>query len=394
MLALRDDRPATASPIRRTDAPGVRSGRPTIPLSRPHILESDIDLVCQVLRSGQLVQGKYVRLLEDHVSQFVGVKETKAVSSGTAALHLALLALGVGPGDEVIVPAFSFVATANVVELVGATPIFVDIELSTFNIDPEQLEAAISPRTRAIMPVHEFGLICDIERVLSLSDCYGLPVVEDAACAIGATSGGRQAGSFGTIACFSLHPRKLITSGEGGLVLTSDAELARRVDVLRNHGIDQSDGEKKFVDAGYNYRLSDIHGALVYAQALRLQQNLVSRARLAEVYEQEIRHPHIALPATPTGNVHSWQTYHVLLDAEIQRADLMAYLQSHGIQTGPGAQCIPDQPYYQKKYALDTILKYPNANRAAHQGLVLPMAETLTTEELTYVAARLNEYSK
>jgi dTDP-4-amino-4,6-dideoxygalactose transaminase len=340
------------------------------------------------------VQGKYVRLLEDHVSRFAGVKETKAVASGTAALHLALLALGVGPGDEVIVPAFSFVATANVVELVGATPIFVDVDLSTFNIDPDKIQAAISPRTRAIMPVHEFGLICDIERISALADSYGLPVVEDAACAIGATSAGRQAGSFGIIGCFSLHPRKVITSGEGGLVLTRDAELAHRVDVLRNHGIDQSDGEKKFADAGYNYRLSDIHGALVYAQALRLEQNLASRARLAEVYEKEICHAYVTLPVTPEGNVHSWQTYHVLLDDRIHRADVIAYLQLHGIQTGPGAQCIPDEPYYQKKYALDTIRQYPNANRAARQGLVLPMAETLTTEEVRYVATRLNEYSE
>ncbi len=364
----------------------------SIPLSRPSILESDIERVCEVLRSGQLVQGQYVRLLEEHVAQFVGVRETKAVASGTAALHLALLALGVGPGDEVIVPAFSFVATANVVELVGATPIFVDIDLKTFNIDPEQVEVAISPRTRAIMPVHEFGLACEIERIVALAERHGLPVVEDAACALGATSGGRQVGSFGMIGCFSLHPRKTITSGEGGLVVTHDEALAHRVDMLRNHGIGQVDGKKAFVCVGYNYRLTDFQGALVYAQALRLEENLAYRARLAATYEEVLLHPHVTLPSTPPGKVHSWQTYHVLLDDRIDRTDLMTYLQARGVQTGLGAQCIPEQPFYREKYALDVERKFPNALRAYRQGLALPLAETLTKEEITYVAAQLNAY--
>ncbi len=396
MLAVRDHG------IRRTDsarqtvtavsAPKNSLGVSMIPLSRPHILESDIEKLCEVLRTGQLVQGKHVQQLEEHVAQLVGVAEAKAVSSGTAALHLALLAMGVGPGDEVIVPAFSFVATANVVELVGATPVFVDIDIETFNIDPDLIEAAMSPRTRAIMPVHEFGLICDIGRIVTIAKQHGLPVIEDAACAIGATKGNMQAGSFGTIGCFSLHPRKIITSGEGGLVVTDDAGLAQKIDRLRNHGIGEIDGKKTFVDVGYNYRLTDFQAALVHTQSLRLDENVAYRARLAGTYEHTIRTPNVTLPSTPTDSRHSWQTYHVVLDDQVDRRDLIATLLSRGIQTGLGAQCIPQQHFYREKYALDVDQLFPNAVRAYNQGLVLPLGENLTEEEVTYVAEQLNEY--
>ncbi len=363
-----------------------------IPLSRPNILESDIERACEVLRTGQLVQGQHVRLLEEHVAQYVGVAEAKAVSSGTAALHLALLALDIGPGDEVIVPAFSFVATANVVELVGATPVFVDIDAATFNIDPEQIEAAISPQTRAIMPVHQFGLACDIERVVGIATRHNVTVIEDAACAIGASSGGRMAGSFGTVACFSLHPRKVITSGEGGLVVSNDATLTASIDALRNHGIEELNGTKTFSRVGYNYRLTDFQGALALPQMTRLEAGLTYRAHLANVYAEHVVHPSVALPSVRAGKRHAWQTFHVLLDDDIERAHVIDHLRASGIQAGPGAQCIPEQHYYREKYALDVAVQFPNAHRAYHQGLALPMAETLTVEEVAYVASRLNEY--
>ena len=381
-----------AGPTDATAAVAPEATTVLIPLSRPHILESDIDLVNEVIRSGQLVQGTYVRKLEDQVNEQVGVAHSKAVSSGTAALHLALIAAGVQPGDEVIVPAFSFVATANVVELVGATPVFVDIDSRTFNLDAAQIESAITLRTRAIMPVHEFGLMCDIEAILDIAATYKLAVIEDAACAIGATSNGQQAGSFGDIACFSLHPRKLVTSGEGGLVVTNSAEAAMRVDRLRNHGIEDVNGEKVFAEVGYNYRLSDFQAALVYSQVQRLSDNLDHRTQLAAAYHTMIENPLVEKPVVPDGRTHSWQTYHVLLDARVDRNDLIEYLRSFGIQSGLGAQCIPDQQFYRDKYSLDAKRLYPRAMRAYQQGLALPMAETMTYEQAAFVAERINDY--
>ncbi len=364
----------------------------SIPLSRPNLLESDIETACEVLRSGQLIQGQYVRLLEEHVSALLGVHETKAVASGTAALHLALLALEVGPGDEVIVPAFSFVATANVVELVGATPVFVDIELDGYNIEPQRVEEAITPRTRAIMPVHQFGLVCEIEQIGAVAERHQLALVEDAACAIGAQSEGQPAGSFGTIACFSLHPRKIITSGEGGLVVSNDHTLTHRVDLLRNHGIEMVDGKKDFACAGYNYRLTDFQAALAYAQASRLESNLAYRAQLAATYRETIVHSLVTVPSVPRGRVHAWQTYHVLLDDAVDRSQLVSHLRSRGVQAGPGAQCIPAVGFYQEKYAMDVDERFPNALNASRQGLALPLSETMTIDEAAYVAAQLNDF--
>lgn len=392
MLAVRDRDAVAKGSSNRSELALVESKPASIPLSRPNILESDIDRVCEVLRSGQLVQGKYVGLLEDHVSQLTGVSHTKAVSSGTAALHLALLALDIGPGDEVIVPAFSFVASANAVELVGATPVFVDIDTRTFNIDASKIESAISPRTRAIMVVHEFGLICDIDGIVELASRKGIDVIEDAACAIGATSDGKQAGSFGRIGCFSLHPRKILTAGEGGLVVTNDEALARRVDSLRNHGIEEKNGRKIFAGPGFNYRLSDFQAALVYAQTQRLAANLSYRASLAVTYESMIQRDGVSVPTTPFGKEHAWQTYHVLLEDAMDRADVGAFMQARGVQTGTGAQCIPAQPFYKAKYQLNIARKFPNALRAYKQGLVLPLAETMSYEDVTYVATQLNEY--
>ena len=179
-----------------------------IPLGRPDITEKDIDAVAAVLRTGMLIQAKNVIALEEAFTNFVNSKHAVAVSSGTATLHLALKLLGIGPGDEVIVPAFSYVATANVVELVGATPVFVDIELSTFNIDVNQIETKISSHTKAIIPVHEFGLACDMETICSIAEKYKIYVIEDAACALGAVQNGKKAGTFGIMGSFSLHPRK------------------------------------------------------------------------------------------------------------------------------------------------------------------------------------------
>jgi perosamine synthetase len=245
-----------------------------LPLAKPDIREEDIALVNEVLRSGMLVQGVYVEKLEEAFALFHNVKHAIAVSNGTATLHLALHVLGIGPGDEVIVPAFSYVATANVVELVGATCVFADIEERTFNIDVRRIEEKITPRTKAIIPVHEFGLACDIEAVCALAAKHNLHVIEDAACALGAAQNGKPVGSFGIMGSFSLHPRKSITSGEGGLLLTNDDHIAARLRQLRNHGIRMENAQMNFVDAGFNYRMTDFQAALAWSQFQRLEGNI------------------------------------------------------------------------------------------------------------------------
>jgi perosamine synthetase len=212
-----------------------------IPLMVPDIQQQDIDAVVAVLQSGMIIQGTKVEELEKNIAKYLGVAHAIAVSSGTATLHLALVALGIGRGDEVIVPAFSYIATANVVELVGAKPVFVDID-SSFNIDINLIEQAISPATKAIIPVHEFGLACDIREICETAKKFNLKVIEDAACALGATQNEKFVGTFGNVGSFSFHPRKAITSGEGGMLVTNDDEIARKVRILRNHGIEILNG--------------------------------------------------------------------------------------------------------------------------------------------------------
>ncbi|MES2691169.1 MAG: DegT/DnrJ/EryC1/StrS family aminotransferase, partial [Bacteroidota bacterium] len=221
-----------------------------IPLMIPSVNEDDINCVVNVLRSGQLIQGKEVEALEATIASYTGTAHAICVSNGTATLHLSLLALGIGKGDEVIIPAFSYIATANVVELVGATPVFVDIDLATFNIDETRIEEAITPKTKAIMPVQEFGLISNMEAIMQLAQQHKLYVIEDAACALGAQQNNKAAGSFGHLGSFSLHPRKAITSGEGGIITTNNKQLADKLRILRNHGIDYSTGSMDFVEAG------------------------------------------------------------------------------------------------------------------------------------------------
>ncbi|MCL4641626.1 MULTISPECIES: DegT/DnrJ/EryC1/StrS family aminotransferase [Olivibacter] len=361
-----------------------------IPLASPDIQAADIHLVNEVLKSGMLVQGRYVEKLEHSFSEVVQVPESIAVSNGTASLHLPLRLLGIGPGDEVIVPAFSYVATANVVELVGAKPVFVDIDLGTYNIDVSKIREAITVKTKAIIPVHEFGLACDIEAVMQLAIEYDLYVIEDAACALGATQHGRQVGSFGDFGSFSLHPRKSITSGEGGVVTTHNSLYAQRVRRLRNHGIDMVEGKMVFEEAGFNYRLTDIQGALAYSQLSRLSAILEKKQRLAEIYLNGIKNRSFALPIVPSDRNHTWQTFHILIDDGRKQADVLNYLREHNIGANYGAQCIPAQKYYINKYDMDYKLLYPNAYAAFTQGIALPLYEKLNDDTIQYIAKIIN----
>ncbi len=362
-----------------------------IPLAKPDIREEDILLVNEVLRSGMLVQGAYVAKLEKAFADYHGVSHAIAVSNGTATLHLALKVLGVGPGDEVIVPAFSYTATANVVELVGATCVFVDIDQDTFNIDVEKIEKKITNHTRAIIPVHEFGLACDIESLCAIANRHGIPVVEDAACALGARQHGRLVGTYGIMGSFSLHPRKSITSGEGGVILTNDATMATRLRQLRNHGIEMENGQMNFVTAGFNYRMTDFQAALAWSQFQRLEEILEIKNELAEIYFSDVCNQKLKLPSRPKDRNHTWQTFHLLLDASLQQKEQIEKLKSKGIGTNYGAQCIPEQTYYQQKYGLNGKELFPNAYAAYTRGLAVPVYERLTKDDLHYIVQTINQ---
>jgi dTDP-4-amino-4,6-dideoxygalactose transaminase len=358
-----------------------------IPLLIPDITANDIEAVTKVLNSGQLVQGKNVELFENRISTYTAANSSIAVSNGTATMHCALVALGIKEGDEVIVPALSYVATANVVELVGATPIFVDIDINTFNIDVNQIEKAITSKTKAIIPVHEFGLACDIEKVMQIAKKHNLKVVEDAACALGATFNGKHVGLFGDAGSFSFHPRKAITSGEGGMVTTNNAELAEDIRVLRNHGY--SSEKNDFIKAGFNYRMTEFQAAFVNNQLDRLNNQIEQRRSLAKVYDENLTSA-IITPSEPESCFHTYQTYHVLFDKKIDRDAIQKKLAEKGIGSNYGAQCIPEMAFYKTKYNLDAIKLFPNAHYAFKSGLALPLYGSLNEEKIKYITTTIN----
>ncbi len=362
-----------------------------IPLASPDIRDKDISAVNEVLKTGMLVQGKKVEALENAISTFLTSSQTIAVSNGTATMHLALTALGIGKGDEVIVPALSYIATANVVELVGAKPIFVDTDSDTFNIAVDQIEMAITENTKAIIPVHEFGLPCNIEAIVKIAAEHSLYIIEDAACALGASQNGKSVGTFGDFGSFSLHPRKAISSGEGGLVTCKNESFGKQIRILRNHGIEIIDNQMEFVTAGFNYRLTDFQAALVNSQLERLTETLDYKQKLADQYLFEIKNPLIQLPFTPSGMKHSWQTFHVILDDSLDRNQVIKHLREKGIGTNYGAQCIPAQIFYTEKYGLNCQELFPNALRAFKQGLAIPLYEKLNREDISYIANELNK---
>lgn len=359
----------------------------------PSITERDIEAATDVLRSGMLIQGRHVMSLEQKISSMTNTRHAIAVSNGTATMHLVLVALGIGPGDEVIVPAFSYVATANVVELTGARCVFADIDLRTFNIDVKKVEALITPRTKAIIPVHEFGLACDITALTEIAGRHRLHVIEDAACALGACENGRPVGSFGIAGSFSLHPRKSVTSGEGGVITTNDAELARKLSILRNHGIEYVDGSMDFVAAGFNYRMTDFQAAFVNSQLERFETILERKEKIAEAYFGSLDGKRLKLPHVPANKNHTWQTFHLLLDEDLDRASVMAALKQAGIGSNYGAQCIPATTYYRAKYAHDAEREFPAAYAAYTRGLAVPMYDSLTTEEVQYISKHINKFT-
>jgi len=358
-----------------------------IRLTIPSIKEDDLQAVREVLASGYLVQGPRVAAFEQAVADYVGTKYAVAVSNCTAALHLALLALDTRLGDLVIVTAYSFIATANVIELCGAQPVFVDIQPNTFNLDPNCLEEVLKQlmsaketgrRVKAILPVHTFGQMADMPAILELAERYGLPVIEDAACALGATLHGRQAGTWGMMGCFSFHPRKAITTGEGGIITTNDSDLARRLRALRNHGQDPDAAAPDFILPGFNYRMTEFQAALGITQMTKLDQIIAARRRLAACYDTLLANTPLRPPIVSPGSQPVYQSYVILLpeDSAPRRADLIRNLKDRGIETTIGTWHMPMTTYFRSRYDY-RLGDFPVADAVFARSVTLPLFEKM-----------------
>jgi perosamine synthetase len=371
-----------------------------IRLTVPSIERDDLDAVRDVLKTGFLVQGRQVSAFEEIVGRYVGCRHAIAVGNCTAALHLSLLALNVQPGDMVVVTAYSYIATANVIELCGARPVFVDIDPESFNIDPACLASTLdrlmsdgesARRVKAILPVHAFGLIADMPAILEIAQKYGLPVVEDAACALGAESQGRKAGAWGAAGCFSFHPRKAITTGEGGIITTNDERLAKQLKTLRNHGQDPDAASIDFVTPGFNCRMTEFQAALGLTQMSKLERIITRRGELAVRYRELLA----GVPVTPpagAGSRHVHQSYVVLLDEAIaaRRQDIIASLRSRGVETTIGTWHMPLTTYFRSTYGYREG-DFPNTDRVFRCSLSLPLYESLTREQQDEVIRNLRE---
>jgi perosamine synthetase len=344
-----------------------------IRLARPDTGEEELAEVAGVLESGMLTMGAKVGELEQELARACEVEHAIAVSSGTAAIHLAVLALGIGRGDEVIVPAYTFPATANVVALAGATPVLVDVDPETFNLDPAKIE--VTPRTKAVMPVHLFG------RPARLEELPDVRVIEDAAGALGARRRGRACGGLGAAGCLSFHPRKIVTTGEGGAVTTNDPELAERVRSLRHHGWSPSNAYDDMPTGAFNYRLSDILCAVGIPQMRRLEELLAARERVAAGYAERLRDLPVVLPSADDGDRHGWQAYVIQLD---RRDEAMASLRAQGIQCQIGTYALHRLGAYRDQGG------FPGADACFERALALPFHTRLTDAELDRVAVALD----
>jgi len=382
---------------RELDSGGARrSLLLNVPFARPYLTGEEGAAVANVIASGWVSQGPRVREFEQAFARRVGAADAVATTNCTSALHLALHASGIRPGDEVIVPSLSFIATANAVWHCGGVPIFADIDPRTYNLDPAAAERAITPRTRAIMPVHQVGLPAEMDPFLELSDRYGITIVEDAACAIGASYKGRPIGSLGPLACFSLHPRKVITTGEGGMIAVHDLELAERLRRLRAHAMDVSDLARANADdvvietypeRGFNARMTDMQAALGLCQLGRLDDILAKRRRLADRYTTALGGvAGIEPPYDPLHAARTWQSYcvRVTSEAAVGRTELMRRLLADGISTRRGVMAIHEE----KAYA-GASGELVHTEAAARDVLMLPLFPDLTDEQQDYVVERL-----
>jgi dTDP-4-amino-4,6-dideoxygalactose transaminase len=375
--------------------------RRSIAISLPCTGNDEWQATREPLVSGWLTQGPKVAAFEEAFATRHGVSHALATTSCTTGLHLILAALGIGPGDEVIVPAFTWVATANVVVYCGATPVFADVDRTTNNIDPADVARRLTPRTKAVIAVHLFGLCADMDALRAVVPA-NIPIIEDAACAAGATYKGRSAGALGLAAAFSFHPRKSITTGEGGMVTTNAPELADVANMLRNHGASISEEQRhrgprpyllpEFNLLGFNYRMTDLQGAVGLVQLEKLDQFIAERSWWADHYTQALKEiGWLTPPVVPEHGRHAWQAYVLYVDpatAPVPRNEIMERLQADGISTRPGTHALHMLGYYAKRFGLQPD-DYPAARDCNDNTMAIPLHNRMAADDYAYVVEAL-----
>jgi perosamine synthetase len=359
-----------------------------IPVYQPILGAGEEELVLDALHSGWISSlGKYVGRFEQAFADFCGVAEGISVANGTVALHLALHALGIGPGDEVIVPALTFVATANAVHYTGATPIFADVDAATWTIEPQVIEQYITPATTAILPVHLYGHPAAMQAINALAEQHGLLVIEDAAEAHGAALHGQRMGAWGRIAAFSFYANKIITTGEGGMLTTNDRTLAARCRMLRDHAMPP---EQRYWhnEVGFNYRMTNLQAAVGVAQMGRIHKLIDRKRQIAQRYQEGLAGlPGVALPVEAPGCCHVYWMYSILIgdDFPLRRDGVMVALRQRGIDSRPFFHPLDTLPPYR------TATPQPVALRLSQQGINLPSSPTLRDEQVDYICQTLWE---
>lgn len=366
-----------------------------IPISRPAVGEEEAEAAAAVVRSGWLMQGPHTEGFERAVADYVGAAHAVAVNSCTTALHLSLVAAGVGPGDQVICPSYSFIATANAIRHAGAQPVFVDIDPRTYNVDPDLVEAAITPATVALLPASQIGLPADIPELLAIADRHGLTVVEDAAPSLGAMIGGKHLGSLSDLTCFSFDARKILTTGEGGIITTDQEETASRLRALRAHAASVSTASRhlattvaleSYPEVGYNNKITDVQAAIGEIQMGRLDGIIAERRRLASRYDELLANEErVETPFEPTGYLHVFQSYSVRLLSDRGQLDVMQAMADLGVATRR-ILAIHTQPAYRADHP---DLSLPETERATDRAILLPMYVGLTDDEQDQVVAAL-----
>ena len=374
-----------------------------IAIALPVTGEEEWLAVKEPLMAGWITQGPKVAEFEKQFARLHNSEKALAVTSCTTGLHLALVAMGIGPGDEVIVPAFTWISTANVVLYCGATPIFVDVNRKTYNMDPEQVAEKVTDRTKAIIPVHLFGLCANMDAIKAAIPNH-VKILEDAACAAGAKYKADFAGTLGDAAAFSFHPRKSITTGEGGMVTTNDPALADRMDQMRNHGASMSEeqrhhGPKPYILPdfnllGFNYRMTDLQGAVGLIQLPKLIEFIAERAKWAQFYREQLNGINwLRLPEEPENGRHGWQSFVTYVDPEKapkSRNEIMEFLQQKGVSTRPGTHAVHMLGIYKQKYGFSRD-DFPGARDCNDYTMAIPLHNRMTMEDYEYVVAALKE---
>jgi dTDP-4-amino-4,6-dideoxygalactose transaminase len=374
-----------------------------IQISLPATGDEEWEATREPLATGWLTQGPKVARFEKAFSERHGVAHALATTSCTTGLHLILAAMGVGPGDEIIVPSFTWVATANVVLYCGATPVLADVDRSSYNIDPADVARKLSPRTRAVIAVHLFGLCADIDALRAVLP-PAMPIIEDAACASGASYKGIAAGGLGFAAAFSFHPRKSITTGEGGMVTTNDDRLAVIANLLRNHGASISEEQRhkgprpyllpEFNLLGFNYRMTDLQAAVGVVQLAKLDRFVAERDEWAKWYTDELRSiSWLRMPLRPTHGQHAWQAFVTYVDpqrAPLPRNEIMEFLQRRGISTRPGTHAIHLLRFYCERLGMQPD-DLPVARDCDAQTMAIPLHNRMTADDYRYVVEAIRE---